>query len=174
MKSGTQISIVWMIIFASIRITSYNVCYTKLLRAWEPTPEQLVVSGVGKSIIYSGDLPPEGMWVNHPCCVFVASNDAIENKREGVKAFLKLMALANNEITANPELAVNASAEWLGTDIEVEELSIPNIGFTNEIGSLESIGPAFVTVMDEQGAMTGQLAGLKDADEINAIRNNFV
>ncbi|MDK2928462.1 MAG: sulfonate transport system substrate-binding protein [Methanococcus sp.] len=141
--------------------------------AWEPTPEQLAVSGIGKSVIYSGELPPEGVWTNHPCCVFVASNDAVENKRESVKAFLKLMALANNEITANPKLAVNASAEWLGTDLEVEELSIPNIGFTNEIGSLEAIGPEFVKVMDEQGAMTGQLAGLEDAEEINAILYDF-
>ncbi|WP_459201118.1 ABC transporter substrate-binding protein [Methanococcus sp. CF] len=141
--------------------------------AWEPTPEQLTISGIGKSVIYSGDIPPEGMWESHPCCVFVASNDALENKREGLKSFLKLMALSNNEIMANPKLAVNASAEWLGTDLEVEELSIPNIEFTNEIGSLEAIGPAFVKVMDEQGAMTGQLAGLEDADEINAILYDF-
>uniref|UniRef100_A9AA52 NitT/TauT family transport system substrate-binding protein n=1 Tax=Methanococcus maripaludis (strain C6 / ATCC BAA-1332) TaxID=444158 RepID=A9AA52_METM6 len=141
--------------------------------AWEPTPEQLKLSGIGKSVIYSGDIPPEGMWENHPCCVFVASNDAIENKREGLKSFLKLMALSNNEIMANPELAVNASSEWLGTDLEVEELSIPNIKFTNEIGPLEAIGPAFVKVMDEQGAMTGQLAGLEDAEEINAILYDF-
>ncbi|MBA2861227.1 ABC transporter substrate-binding protein [Methanococcus maripaludis] len=141
--------------------------------AWEPTPEQLAVSGIGKSVLYSGDIPPEGMWENHPCCVFVASNNAIENKRDGLKTFLKLMALSNNEITANQELAINASAEWLGTDLEVEELSIPNIGFTNEIGSLESIGPEFVKVMDEQGAMTGQLAGLENAEEINAILYDF-
>jgi len=141
--------------------------------AWEPTPEQLTLSGIGKSVIYSGDIPPEGMWENHPCCVFVASNNALENKREGLKSFLKLMALSNNEIMANPEFAVNASSEWLGTDLEVEELSIPNIKFTNEIGSLEAIGPAFVNVMDEQGAMTGQLAGLEDIEEINSILYDF-
>lgn len=141
--------------------------------AWEPTPEQLALSGVGKSVVYSGELPPEGMWESHPCCVFVASGDAIENKKDGLKSFLKLMALANNEITSNPETAVNASSEWLGTDLEVEELSIPNIEFTNDIGSLKEIGPAFVKVMDEQGAMTGQFKGMTDSEQINSILYDF-
>ncbi|ABR54480.1 conserved hypothetical protein [Methanococcus vannielii SB] len=141
--------------------------------AWEPTPEQLKLSGIGKPIIYSGNLPPEGMWENHPCCVLVASENAIKDKKSAVKSFLKLMALSNNEIAKNPELAITASVEWLGTDLEVEKHSIPNIGFTNEINKLTELGPSFVKVMDEQGAMTGQFKGMTDSEKINSILYDF-
>ena len=62
--------------------------------AWEPTPEVLKTKNIGKPIIYSQDLPPNDMWKNHPCCVIVASGDALKNKKLAVNEFLRFMILS--------------------------------------------------------------------------------
>ncbi|HQM56616.1 MAG TPA: ABC transporter substrate-binding protein, partial [Methanoregulaceae archaeon] len=44
--------------------------------AWQPFVEVAPLAGIGKVLVYSGDLPPAGRWKNHPCCVFTARQDA--------------------------------------------------------------------------------------------------
>ncbi|MBP2171879.1 ABC transporter substrate-binding protein [Methanococcus voltae] len=140
--------------------------------AWEPTPEILKINDIAKPIAYSAELPPEGAWVGHSCCVLVASDDAIANNRDVVKAMTKLMLAGNKEINKNPELAVNACSAQLGTPLEVEELSIPNIKFAEKVDKLKVFGPQFVQVMDEQGMMQNELKGLTE-DEIREKLYDF-
>jgi len=125
--------------------------------AWQPTPAVIESEGVGKVVIYSGDLPPKGMWKNHPCCVMVVSEDALKNKNYAVKEFLKLIILATREMEKNKTLAVEASAKWLGVDREVEERSIPTIKYITDPRLIVNGTLNFVEVMREQGAVSGRL-----------------
>ncbi len=141
--------------------------------AWEPMPEVLKTKGIGKPIVYSKDLPPAGMWEDHPCCVVVASENALESKEAAVKSLLKLMVLSTKEINENNELAIKASSEWLGTDKEVEEYSIPNIKFYTNPEPLKKGTHVFVNVMNAQKSTTGQLKGVEDPNKIDEILFNF-
>nr|WP_245527612.1 ABC transporter substrate-binding protein [Methanotorris igneus] len=141
--------------------------------AWEPTPEVLKTEGIGKPIVYSKDLPPKGMWKDHPCCVIAASEDALNNKRDAVKAFLKLIVLATKEINENKELVIKDSAEWLGVDEKVEEESIPNMKFDTNPEPLKEGTYLFVDVMNKQGAMDGKLKGVSNKSEIDNILFDF-
>ncbi|MCS3901325.1 ABC transporter substrate-binding protein [Methanococcus voltae] len=132
--------------------------------AWEPTPEILKINNIAKPVAYSAELPPEGAWIGHSCCVLVASEEAISDNRDVVKAMTKLMLAANKEINNNPTLAVNACSKQLGTPLEVEELSIPNIKFAESVDKLQVFGPQFVKVMDEQGMMQNELKGLSEKE----------
>ncbi len=137
--------------------------------AWEPMPEIIRTKNIGKPIIYSQNLPPYGMWKNHPCCVIVASGNALKNKKVAVDEFLKLMILSTREINNNKTLAIDASAYWLGDNISVEKLSVPHIEyFTNPKlilnGTLD-----FVKVMNSQNSLTGKLNTSNKNDIINTL-----
>ena len=125
--------------------------------AWQPTPAVMETKGVGKVVIYSGDLPPKGMWKNHPCCVMVVADDALKNKRYAVKQFLKLIVLATKEMEKNKTLAIEASAKWLGVDREVEERSVPTIKYISDPKLIVNGTLNFVEVMRKQEAVKGRL-----------------
>lgn len=125
--------------------------------AWEPEPAVLETKGIGKVIIYSGDLPPEGKWKNHPCCVMVVSEDALKNKNYAVREFMKLILLATKEMENNKTLAIDASAHWLGVEKKIEEKSIPHIEFLSDPNIIKNGVLDFVGVMREQGALSGRL-----------------
>ncbi len=130
--------------------------------AWEPTPEVIVTKGIGKVIVYSQDLPPKGQWENHPCCVLVASDNAIENKNNAVQAFLKLITISTNKIDNNKSLAIDSSSSWLGVDKEVEERSVPNIKYITNPLLVEEGTINFVKVLNSQNSLTGILKGADD------------
>jgi len=139
--------------------------------AWQPTPAVIESKDVGKVIIYSGDLPPEGMWKNHPCCVMVVSEDALRNKEYAVKEFLKLIVLATKEMEKNKTLAIEACAKWLGVDREVEERSIPTIKFISDPKIIVDGTLNFVEVMRKQGAVKGKLNTDNREEILNTLFN---
>lgn len=140
--------------------------------AWEPMPEVLRTKNIGKPIIYSQDLPPNGMWKNHPCCVIVASDDAIATKKVAVDEFLKLMILSTNEINNNKSLAIDASADWLGVDKKVEELSIPHIEYFTNPKNIINGTLNFVGVLNSQNSLTGKL-NTTNKEEAESILFDF-
>lgn len=125
--------------------------------AWEPKPEEIAANHIGKPIVYSQDLPPKGMWENHPCCVVVASDDALNNKKIAVDEFLKLIILSTNEIKNNKSLAIDASADWLGVDKKVEEASIPHIKYITNPNTIINGTLDFVKVLNSQNSLSGKL-----------------
>ncbi|MEA2098216.1 MAG: ABC transporter substrate-binding protein [Patescibacteria group bacterium] len=142
--------------------------------AWQPTPAIIIDREVGKIIAYSKDLPPEGVWKNHVCCVMVASDEMIKEKREILKDFLKLMMISTNIINESPDLAVKASSKWLGVEEEVEKIAIPNIKFSMEIDEEWFSGNyTFVKEMDNLGKLDGKLKGLEDSEEIKNVLFDF-
>ncbi|MBW9221108.1 ABC transporter substrate-binding protein [Methanothermococcus sp. SCGC AD-155-M21] len=125
--------------------------------AWQPKPAELENNNIGKIVTYSEDLPPKGMWENHPCCVMVISDDALENKNYASKEFLKLIILATEEINRNKTLAVDASAHWLGVEKDIEEKSIPYIKYSADPKLVEDGVLDFVMVMNSQNALVNKL-----------------
>ena len=69
--------------------------------AWQPFVAVIEEGKIGKVISYSEDLPPEGKWEGHTCCVFGANSNALANP-EVAADLTALMILGNEYITANP------------------------------------------------------------------------
>ncbi len=80
-------------------------------------------NGIGKCVAELSLLPPGG-FENHPCCAIAATHQVIEQKPEEVAAALELFAYATDYINENPEDAAAAAAEWIGTPVEVEVISM--------------------------------------------------
>ena len=137
--------------------------------AWEPTPEVISTKGIGKVIVYSHNLPPKGEWVNHPCCVLVASDDALAKKSDAVDSFLKLIVISTNKINENTSLAVESSSNWLGVDKEVEQKSVPNIGYITNPKSVEKGTADFVMVLNSQNSLTGILKNVGEEEVKNIL-----
>jgi NitT/TauT family transport system substrate-binding protein len=112
--------------------------------AWQPNAAIAEVADIGKIITYSRDMPPEGMWHNHPCCVIHARKGFIEDHYDLTTYLTMVMIVASEYIQEHPEVAAQDSAEWIfGNnplqfgDIEVssydvEMASIPTIQYTTE------------------------------------------
>ena len=142
--------------------------------AWQPTPAIMVDREVGKIIAYSQDLPPEGIWKNHVCCIVAASDEMIKEKREILKDFLKLMMISTDIVNESPDLAVRANSKWLGVEEEVEKIAIPNIKFSTETDEGWFNGNyTFVKEMDNLGKLDGKLKGLEDSEKIKNILFDF-
>lgn len=142
--------------------------------AWQPFVAVATVSGIGKVVSYSQDMPPAGMWTDHTCCAFVARTDIMQERPDLVNAFSALTIAANGYIQQNPEKAAELSADWLyGKDdmtfgdvtvnsVDVLKASIPTLKFTSDpsqpwIASNDN----FVVSLRELGYITGSL---KDAE----------
>ncbi len=134
--------------------------------AWEPMPEIIKNRGVGKSIVYSENLPSAtgGTWANHPCCCLAASGNALKNKREVVITFAKLLKDATDEINKNKELAVKASVRWLGTNEEIEKNSIAHIKYDYRLEPVIPKVIQFVKAMELQGKINNKLKNVSSED----------
>ncbi len=113
---------------------------------WQPNVAAAEVSGVGKIISYSKDLPrPSGKtWDDHPCCVFGANEQGVKNKDLAV-VLTALLMKADRYITDHPKEAAADTANWIYGDtdpiygnitvkgIDVTTASLPTIHFTTEM-----------------------------------------
>jgi len=112
--------------------------------AWQPHVAIAEVAGIGKVISYSRDLPPEGKWHNHPCCVINVSKDFAAEHYDVAKYLSMLLILSSEYVQENSEVAAYDSAEWIfgnqdltfGNTVvssyDVELASLPTINFTTE------------------------------------------
>lgn len=83
-----------------------------------PFPELAEVENVGKIILDMKDLPPSGKWNEFPCCVFSATDDAIESHPEEIEEFFKLLTIASEYANDNKEEAAKIVADWMGVSEE--------------------------------------------------------
>lgn len=142
--------------------------------AWQPFVAVATVSGIGKVVSYSQDMPPAGMWTDHTCCAFAARTDIMQQRPDLVNALSALTIAANDYIKQNPDKAAELSADWLyGKDdmtfgnvtvnsVDVLKASIPTLKFTSDPSEawIQS-NDNFVVSLRELGYITGSL---KDAD----------
>jgi len=81
--------------------------------------------GLGKMIAELRDLPPEGKWVNHPCCCVCATDDTIKAHPAALKGLLKVILLATQLINTEQDLAVDCASRWTKHEKAVEQASVP-------------------------------------------------
>jgi ABC-type nitrate/sulfonate/bicarbonate transport system substrate-binding protein len=139
---------------------------------WQPQVEYANLSGVGKILAYSQDLPPY-IWKDHTCCAFIAREDQIEQYPDFVNAMSALVIAGTNYTSEHPNRAAIVTADWLsgGTPIvvgnvtldavDVEEHAMPTFKFTSDVTDnwIES-NERFIQAYIDLGLITGEL---KDA-----------
>lgn len=86
-----------------------------------PFPELAVLEETGKLIVDLKDLPPKGKWENFPCCVTIASDQAIENKSEEIKIIFDILSRAADFANNDKVRAGEIIAEWMGVDQRAAE-----------------------------------------------------
>ena len=113
---------------------------------WQPNVAAATVSGIGKVVSYSQDLPrADGKtWKDHTCCVFGANKAGLENK-DLATVLTGLMLLGNKYINDYPEKSAELAADWLyGSSkptfgdksvdgVDILKASLPTIRFSTEI-----------------------------------------
>lgn len=80
-------------------------------------------NGIGKCVAELSMLPP-GDFENHPCCAIAATSTVISSNPAEVAAILELFAYSTEFMNENPVEAAAAASEWIGTPVEVEEISM--------------------------------------------------
>ena len=152
--------------------------------AWQPFVAVMEEGQIGKVISYSEDLPPEGKWEGHTCCVFGANSYALANP-EIAADMTALMILGNEYITANPEKSAVLIADWLFANqdltyggvtvnsVDVMEASIPTIKFSGEVTDawIDS-NEDFVQSQRDLGLVTGKLANT-NSEETKGLLFDF-
>jgi len=88
--------------------------------------------GLGKTIAHLRDLPPEGKWVNHPCCCVCATEETLAAHPDALKGLLKILLLATHLIHTDPALAIDCASRWTKYGKEVEQASVPTITYLAE------------------------------------------
>ena len=81
--------------------------------AWQPFASIATEARIGNIIAESQDLPPDGKWKNHPCCVLTVRDDLLARNPDLVNAISAQTILADRWITENPDKAAEDLAEWL-------------------------------------------------------------
>lgn len=137
---------------------------------WQPFVAVALEGDIGKVISYSQDLPPEGTWTNHTCCVFGANSKALDDS-DVASSLTALMILGNKYINDYPDNAAVLTADWLFSSqnltygnvtvssIDVMNSSIPKIKFSSEvIESWMDSNEAFIQSQRDLGLVTAKLA----------------
>lgn len=128
--------------------------------------------GVGKCIADLNELPP-GIWKDHPCCCIGATDQAMIEKKEVIKEFIKLIILATNYMNEDPRIAIEDASKWIGTSIEVEEKSIPTSGYTtNPTDYWKKTMQVWIDEMNGMGKLNDRLKDKKD-EEVEDILYDF-
>lgn len=121
-----------------------------------PFPEVAQSRGLGKVVINLRDLPPAGQWSDFPCCVGVASEEAMQKHPEVVAAFVELIMRSNAWSNAHREEAGEIAAQWIGMPPEAGRMS--TLVFLNEFSPswLRGAG-AYLDILNSMRKFNGTL-----------------
>jgi len=145
--------------------------------AWQPNAAIAEVAEIGQVITYSKDLPPEGKWYDHPCCVINVRKGFVEEHYDIAKYLTMLIIVASDYVEENPEIAAYDAAEWIFgnqdltfgdkvvSSFDVEMASLPTINFTTTPTDIWKEGLyTFVNSLEEIEMVEGELKGKTDAE----------
>ncbi len=115
-------------------------------------------SGIGKCVSELSDLPP-GDFTDHPCCAIAGLESAMLEKPEEIAATLRLFEAATDYINLYPEDAAAAAAEWIGSPVDVEIISMATSGYDMHVTEAwQANMDAILAHMRDLGAFTGPLS----------------
>jgi ABC-type nitrate/sulfonate/bicarbonate transport system substrate-binding protein len=145
--------------------------------AWQPFVEVAPVAHIGKVITYSGDLPPDDRWKDHPCCVLTARTDLMASNPAFVDAMGAATILATRYVTDHPSESADIVADWLAgkgnftygnvtvSSVDVLARAFPTVKFVNEPSEQWMAGQIeFIYALRELGALTGSLVNSSDTE----------
>jgi len=145
--------------------------------AWQPFVEVAPLAGIGKVLVYSADLPPAGRWENHPCCVFAARQEVIDNSPDLTNALTAVLILSTQYTNENPNESAEIVADWLAgkgnfpygnisvSSVEVLKQAFPTVKFVNEpTEKWKNDTLEFVYAQRELGVLTGSLVNSTDSE----------
>jgi len=156
---------------AAQQISSLSLGTVDVMMNWQPYVAASTVSGIGKVVSYSQDLPrsDNGSWAEHTCCVFGANKQGLENK-ELTTVLTGLMLAANDYITANPDDAAVYVSDWIygSTDpeyggktvkgVDILKASLPTIKFSTEVSDTwKNSNYEFLTIQRDLGTIVKNL-----------------
>ncbi len=96
-----------------------------------PTTDLAQAGGTGKIALELDEYPPAGKWSDSPCCVFTATEDAINNKREELKAIIRMLDESAKYFTEHREEASKELSEIIG--VEEETVFNSNVRYSTEV-----------------------------------------
>ena len=138
--------------------------------AWQPFVSIGTESGIARLVEYSGQLPPAGSNIDHPCCILFARNDLLAQNPDLVTAMSALTQASSTWINEHPAEAAEIEAEFLVgkgnftygnvtvSSVDVLNDAFPTVKYTN-VPSPEWIAGTknFVKTEIEVGYITGEL-----------------
>lgn len=145
--------------------------------AWQPFVSIGTQSKIAQLVEPSQDLPPAGMWENHPCCVLSAREDLVASNPDFVNSISALTQLGSAYIAEHPQEAADILANWFVGRANftygnvsvasgaVMEDAIPTVKYTNEpTAEWVNHTKEFVVAQKELGLITGRLANASNAE----------
>lgn len=136
----------------------------------EPAASLAEIKGVGRIICDLSDLPPEGMWRNHPCCCVAARQEILTRHPEVVQAFLKTILAGTALLREDAGMAATIAAQWTRMPIEVERRSVPNIryGAVPDKGWRQGM-LTWIRIMQETGAFEKRFKEMPPEKVLDAL-----
>ena len=146
----------------------------KQVNGWvgpSPHPEVAITENVGQIVAQLRDLPPEGKWHDTPCCVVAASDKAITDYADEIKAFIKLIEQCSEWCNQNPEEAATITAEWMGLSEEAAAKAMLHYTTVPSDSWKEGVS-VYLTTLDEMDKYKGELKG-KQLNEVESSLFDF-
>jgi ABC-type nitrate/sulfonate/bicarbonate transport system substrate-binding protein len=138
--------------------------------AWQPFVAVASESGVGKVISYTGDLPPAGMWKDHPCCALFTRDDFLKANPDVVNAISALTIASTDYINAHKDESADLVADWIAgkgnltygnvtvSSISVVHSAMPTVKYTTNPSPEWINGTTnFVNTQIDLGYITAQI-----------------
>lgn len=139
----------------------------------QPQPALAEFNGIGKIIAELQTLPPPGWWEGHPCCITAARDDFIADYFDVGTTMLQTIALATKFINTNFDRATEIASDWLGTPLEVEQISMPNSQYSMEATEeWFNGGRTWLQAMKDLGRISGLLLD-KSVEDAEALMYDF-
>jgi NitT/TauT family transport system substrate-binding protein len=136
-----------------------------------PHPEVAITEDIGQIVVQLRDLPPEGKWHDTPCCVVAASDEAIADYPDEIKAFMKLIEQTSEWCNQNSDGAAKITADWMG--ISEEAAAKAMLHYTTEPSDSWKDGVSvYLTTLDKMDKYEGALKG-KQLNEIESSLFDF-
>lgn len=121
-------------------------------------PELAESEGIGEIALKLTDFPPEGQWLDFPCCVFAAREAIVEKHPDIMKAMVGLLTASAEWCEHNRDEAAPVLGEIIGISPEVVKQA--QIKFTTTPTKNWMAGEAlYLTMLNELEIFEGDLKG---------------
>jgi len=136
----------------------------------EPSASLAEVKGAGRIVCDLSDLPPEGMWRDHPCCCVAVRMELLKKHPEAVRALLKTILVGTRILQEDRAKAAEIAAQWTRQPLEVEQRSVPHIRY----GAIPDEGwekgmLTWIRIMQETGAFEKRFKDMAPEKVLEAL-----